>query len=70
MLLLSGCDGVPLLDPKGQVCIEQRNLIEIATLLMLIVVIPLNLMNLILAWKYRPSNKAAKYTTDWSHSTK
>lgn len=70
MLLLSGCDGVPLLDPKGQVGIEQRNLIVIATLLMLIVVIPVILMTLIFAWKYRASNKAAKYTPDWSHSTK
>lgn len=70
MLLLSGCDGVPLLDPKGQVGIEQRNLIVIATLLMLIVVIPVILMTLIFAWKYRATNKAAKYTPDWSHSTK
>ncbi|EPN34103.1 cytochrome o ubiquinol oxidase subunit II [Pseudomonas syringae pv. actinidiae ICMP 18807] len=70
MLLLSGCEGVPLLDPKGQVGIEQRNLIIIATLLMLIVVIPVILMTLIFAWKYRASNKAAKYTPDWSHSTK
>ena len=70
MLLLTGCDGVPLLDPKGQVGIEQRNLIVIATLLMLIVVIPVILMTLIFAWKYRASNKAAKYTPDWSHSTK
>ena len=64
MLLLSGCDGVPLLDPKGQVGIEQRNLIVIATLLMLIVVIPVILMTLIFAWKYRATNKAAKYTPD------
>ncbi|MCO8161506.1 ubiquinol oxidase subunit II [Pseudomonas sp. 21LCFQ02] len=70
MLLLSGCDGFPLLDPKGQVGIEQRNLIVIATLLMLIVVIPVIFMTIIFAWKYRASNKAAKYTPDWSHSTK
>jgi cytochrome o ubiquinol oxidase subunit 2 len=70
MLLLSGCDGVPLLDPKGQVGIEQRNLIIIATLLMLIVVIPVIIMTFVFAWKYRATNKAAKYTPDWSHSTK
>ncbi len=70
MLLLSGCEGFPLLDPKGQVGIEQRNLIVIATLLMLIVVIPVIFMTFIFAWKYRATNKAAKYTPDWSHSTK
>lgn len=70
MLLLTGCEGVPLLDPKGQVGIEQRNLIVIATLLMLIVVIPVIVLTLLFAWKYRASNTAAKYTPDWAHSTK
>ncbi|HDS0962164.1 TPA: ubiquinol oxidase subunit II, partial [Pseudomonas putida] len=57
-------------DPKGQVGIEQKNLILIATGLMLLVVIPVIIMTLAFAWKYRASNKAATYTPDWSHSTK
>ena len=69
MLLLSGCNWT-LLDPKGQVGIEQRNLILIATGLMLLVVIPVIFMTIAFAWKYRASNKAATYTPDWSHSTK
>ncbi|MEG1038830.1 MAG: ubiquinol oxidase subunit II [Pseudomonas sp.] len=69
MLLLSGCNWT-LLDPKGQVGIEQKNLILIATGLMLLVVIPVIFMTLAFAWKYRASNKAATYTPDWSHSTK
>ena len=69
MLLLSGCNWT-LLDPKGQVGIEQKNLILIATGLMLLVVIPVILMTIAFAWKYRASNKAANYTPDWSHSTK
>jgi len=69
MLLLSGCNWT-LLDPKGQVGIEQKNLILIATGLMLLVVIPVIIMTVAFAWKYRASNKAATYTPDWSHSTK
>ena len=69
MLLLSGCNWT-LLDPKGQVGIEQKNLILIATGLMLLVVVPVIIMTLAFAWKYRASNKAATYTPDWSHSTK
>ncbi|MCD5989495.1 ubiquinol oxidase subunit II [Pseudomonas sp. CDFA 553] len=70
MLLLSGCEGVPLLDPKGQIGLDQRNLIITATLLMLIVVIPVIFLTIIFAWKYRATNKDATYTPEWSHSTK
>jgi len=57
-LLLGGCN-MTLLDPVGQVGIEERNLIITATLLMLLVVVPVILMTLIFAWKYRASNKNA-----------
>ena len=59
-----------MLDPVGQVGIEERNLIITATLLMLLVVVPVILMTLIFAWKYRASNKNATYAPKWSHSTK
>lgn len=69
MLLLSGCD-YTLLDPKGHVGVQERDLIITATLLMLLVVVPVIFMTIIFAWKYRASNKAATYTPDWAHSTK
>ena len=69
MLLLGGCKWT-LLDPVGQVGVEERNLIITATLLMLLVVVPVILMTLIFAWKYRASNKNATYAPKWSHSTK
>ncbi|AXI02351.1 ubiquinol oxidase subunit II [Aquirhabdus parva] len=67
--LLSGCD-MALLNPKGQVGIDEKNLILTATGLMLIVVIPVIFMTIYFAWKYRASNTKAKYTPDWSHSNK
>lgn len=68
-LMLSGCDNA-LLNPKGQVALEQRSLILTAFGLMLIVVIPAVLMALVFAWKYRASNTNAKYSPNWSHSNK
>ena len=67
--LLSGCNSA-LLDPKGQIGLEQRSLILTAFGLMLIVVIPAILMAVGFAWKYRASNKDAKYSPNWSHSNK
>lgn len=68
-LLLSGCN-MTLLDPKGQVGLDERNLIITATLLMLLVVVPVIVMTFLFAWKYRASNQDAVYTPKWSHSTK
>ncbi|AXA57082.1 ubiquinol oxidase subunit II [Pseudomonas thivervalensis] len=68
-LLLGGCN-MTLLDPKGQVGLDERNLIITATLLMLLVVVPVIVMTFLFAWKYRATNTQATYTPKWSHSTK
>ncbi len=67
-LLLSGCCSA-LMDPKGQVGEEQRVLIITAFVLMLIVVIPVIVMTILFAYRYREGNKDAAYTPDWAHST-
>jgi cytochrome o ubiquinol oxidase subunit 2 len=67
--LLNGCDNA-LLNPKGQVGLDERNLIITSTLLMLIVVIPVIIMTFWFAWRYRASNTKATYTPNWEHSTK
>ncbi|MGL4206742.1 MAG: ubiquinol oxidase subunit II [Aeromonadaceae bacterium] len=69
LLLLGGCN-MTLLDPKGLVGMEQKNLIITALALMLIVVIPVIVMTFWFAWRYRASNKAATYAPNWSHSNK
>ena len=68
-LLLGGCD-MTLFNPKGQVGMDERTLIITATLLMLIVVIPVIVMTLAFAWKYRASNTQAEYKPDWHHSNR
>lgn len=67
--LLSGCD-MALLDPKGQIGLEQESLILTALGLMLIVVIPVIVMTIVFTRKFRASNTDAKYTPNWSHSNK
>ncbi|SDG34804.1 cytochrome bo3 quinol oxidase subunit 2 [Onishia taeanensis] len=68
-LLLTGCDSA-LMDPKGQVGEEQRTLILTAFGLMQIVVIPVIVMTIAFAWRYRRSNRNATYSPDWHHSNK
>ena len=65
--LLSGCH-MSVLDPKGQVAADEKSLIITATLLMLVVVIPVIFMTLYFAWKYRESNTSATYMPNWSYS--
>jgi cytochrome o ubiquinol oxidase subunit 2 len=65
--LLGGCDMV-VLDPKGQIGEGERSIIVTATLLMLIIVVPVIAMILSFAWKYRASNTRARYMPDWEHS--
>ncbi|MBH1627511.1 ubiquinol oxidase subunit II [Stenotrophomonas maltophilia] len=66
---LSGCDWV-LLDSKGMVGLAQRDLILICIGVMLIVVIPAIVLTFVFAWRFRAGNTKAKYTPEWSHSTK
>jgi cytochrome o ubiquinol oxidase subunit II len=68
-ILLSSCKA-GVLDPKGPVGHDERTLIITAVLLMLVVVIPVIVMTLVFAWKYRASNKKAEYRPNWAHSTK
>lgn len=58
---------IVVLNPKGLIAMKQRDLIIIASLLMLIVVIPVFILTWLFAYKYRAGSKA-KYTPDWHHS--
>jgi cytochrome o ubiquinol oxidase subunit 2 len=66
--LSSGCNTV-LLHPAGAVARQQGHLIVVATLLMLIVIIPVMALTVWFAWRYRKSNTRATYAPDWDHST-
>ena len=67
-LMLAGCD-MALFSPKGDIGVQEKNLIIIASGLMLLVVIPVILLTLYFGWRYRETNKRARYEPTWSHST-
>lgn len=67
-LLLAGCEMV-VMSPSGDVAMQQRNLIIISTVLMLLIVLPVMALTGWFAWRYRASNTKATYTPDWNHST-
>jgi cytochrome o ubiquinol oxidase subunit 2 len=67
-LLLSGCQAV-VLDPAGHIASQQRDLLVWSVILMLVIIIPVMALTIWFGWKYRASNKDAKYEPEWDHST-
>ncbi|WP_455288215.1 ubiquinol oxidase subunit II [Cupriavidus necator] len=67
--LLSGCN-LELLSPKGSVGEQEKSLILIALFVMLMVVIPVIVLTLWFAWRYRETNTRATYAPKWAHSTR
>ncbi|ACP23327.1 cytochrome o ubiquinol oxidase subunit II (plasmid) [Sinorhizobium fredii NGR234] len=67
-LLLAGCDMV-VMAPSGDIAAQQRDLIVISTILMLLIIVPVIFLTLLFAWRYRRANTAATYDPEWHHST-
>lgn len=68
-ILLAGCsDGV--LNPKGPVSSAQLNLILFSMGIMLLVIIPVIIMGITFAIRYREGNEKAEYRPDFTHSNK
>jgi cytochrome o ubiquinol oxidase subunit 2 len=69
LALLGACKPV-VLAPAGDMAAQQRDLLVMSTVLMLIIIIPVMALTAWFAWKYRAKNTKANYTPDWDHSTK
>lgn len=67
MLGLSGCKLV-VMNPAGDVASQQADLIIYATVLMLIVILPVLALTVFFAFKFRADNKDASYDPEWDHS--
>ncbi len=59
---------IAVLSPKGFIALQERDLIILSTVLMLIVVMPVLVMAPLFAWRYHESNKDAEYKPDDAHS--
>jgi cytochrome o ubiquinol oxidase subunit 2 len=66
--LLGGCDFV-VLNPSGTIAAQQRDLVVMSTVLMLLIIIPVMALTVLFAWRYRAGNTTARYEPDWDHST-
>jgi len=64
---LTGCNTV-LLHPSGDVAAQQAHLIVVSTVLMLLIIVPVIVLTLVFAWRFRQSNTEATYAPDWDHS--
>ncbi len=68
-LALAGCDWV-VMKPSGFIAREEAQLIVTSTVLMLLIIVPVIVLTLLFAWRYRASNRSAPHDPDWDHSTK
>lgn len=69
LMFLSACKA-EVLAPSGDVAAQQRDLLVMSTLLMLIIIIPVMVLTVWFAWRYRESNRTAVYRPNWDHSAK
>ena len=67
LLLLGGCNLV-LLDPSGDVARQQSDIMMITTIITALIIVPVLIAIAVVAWRYRASNKQAKYDPHWDHS--
>lgn len=69
--MLAGCSKMVLLHPSGDVAIQQRDLLVVSTGLLSLIIVPVIVLILLFAWRYRKSerNQQARYEPDWDHST-
>ncbi len=68
-ILLAG-KNIQILNPKGAIAFQERDLMITALFLMFLVVVPVFILAIHVATKYRAGNKKAVYMPDWDHSTK
>lgn len=59
-----------LLNPKGIIAQKELNVMVTATVLMLLIAIPVFILTFIIARKYRASNSRADYAPDWDQNSK
>lgn len=67
LLLLGGCDLV-LLQPDGFVARQQSDIMIITTIIFCLIIVPVLIAIGVVGWRYRASNKKARYDAEWDHS--
>ncbi len=68
LLIFLSAGNIAVLNPKGMIALAEKNLLITATLLMMIVIVPVFIMLFVFAWRYRAGNTKAKYAPEFAHS--
>jgi cytochrome o ubiquinol oxidase subunit 2 len=66
--LLGGCDMV-VMNPAGDIAVQQRDLILFSTGVMLLIIVPVMVLTVVFARKYRRGNTDKTYDPKFDHST-
>ncbi|RSV19035.1 ubiquinol oxidase subunit II [Sphingomonas sp. ABOLH] len=66
--LLGGCDMV-VMNPTGDIAVQQRDLILFSTGVMLLIIVPVMVLTVVFARKYRRGNANKTYDPSFTHST-
>lgn len=65
--MLAACEGA-VLDPAGDIARQQRDLIYISTGMMLLIIVPVMILTVVFAWRYRKGGNGT-YDPRFDHST-
>jgi cytochrome o ubiquinol oxidase subunit 2 len=68
LIALTHTSSFDVLLPSGSVGLAERDLMMHATLLMLIVIVPVFILAIFIGWHYRAGNLSATYKPNWEHS--
>ena len=66
--LLGGCDMV-VMNPAGDIAVQQRDLILFSTGVMMLIIVPVMVLTVVFARKYRRGNANKTYDPKFDHST-
>lgn len=68
LLVPAGCAEPGLLDPAGPVARGERAMFFNATVIMLMIIVPIIVLTLYFAWRYSADDPKGRYAPDWSYS--
>lgn len=69
LVFLSGCNMV-VMNPTGDIALQERNLILVALGMMLLVIVPVMTLIVVFAFRYRKGRSPDRYDPTFYHSTK
>ncbi len=61
---------IAILSPAGSIAQQQRDLMQFATILAIVVILPVFVLTFFIVWRFRDTNVKAKYRPNWDSNVK